>query len=303
LARLPALLGVLLWAAAPAWGGGLPSVVTTTTDLKALVEAVGGDGVRVESLAPAVHDPHAVELKPAQLAQLRAAALLVRVGLDHEPWLRPALRAAGNARLHPGAGGDVDASAGVELLQAETVRARPERGAHVHGLGNPHYWLDPENARVITATVLDGLARIAPAERPRFTENRARFLRDLDAGLARWTRATAPLRGLRVVVAHDSWPYFARRFGLTIVAALEPSPGMPPTPQSLGTLTTRMREGGVGLIIGEPWSSVAMLRQVAARSGARVVTLAASVGADPEARDYLALFDLDVRRLTEAAAP
>ena len=151
--RLPALAAVLLFAAAPAWGGGAISVVTTTTDLKALVEAVGGDRVSVESLAPAIHDPHAVEVKPGQLARLREAALLVRIGLDHEPWLARPLQTAGNPRLLPRGPGDLDVSSGIELLQAETVRARPERGGHVHGVGNTHYWLDPENARVMTATL------------------------------------------------------------------------------------------------------------------------------------------------------
>jgi ABC-type Zn uptake system ZnuABC Zn-binding protein ZnuA len=300
--RLPALLAVLLLAATPAWGGGAIPVVATTTDLKALVEAVGGDRVSVESLAPAVHDPHAVEVKPGQLARLRDAALLVRIGLDHEPWLVRPLRAAGNPRLAPLVLCDLDVSQGIALLQAETVRARPERGGHVHGLGNPHYWLDPENARVITATILGGLARLAPTDHAVFTANRARFLERLDAGLARWSRAMAPLAGLRVVVAHDSWPYFARRFGLVVVAAIEPSPGVPPSPQSLEALTARMREGGVRLIIAEPWSNAAVVAQVAARSGARAVTLASSVGAEPGAGDYIALFDLNVRRLAEAAA-
>ena len=299
--RLPALVLVLLLAAAPAWGGGAISIVTTTTDLKALVEAVGGDRVSVESLAPPIHDPHAVEVKPGQLARLREAALLVRVGLDHEPWLARPLRASGNARLRPRGPGDLDVSAGIELLQTETVRARPERGGHVHGLGNTHYWLDPENARVMSATILGGLARLAPADHAVFTANRARFLERLDAGLARWSRAMGPLAGLRVVVTHDSWPYFARRFGLVVVATIEPSPGVPPSPQSLGALTTRMREGSVRLILAEPWSDPSVIAQVAARSGARAVILASSVGAEPEARDYVALFDLNVRRLVAAA--
>jgi ABC-type Zn uptake system ZnuABC Zn-binding protein ZnuA len=301
-ARLSALLVVLLLTAAPAWGGGELSVATTTTDLRALVEAVGGDRVRVESLTPAVHDPHAVEVKPGQLGRLREAALLVRIGLDHEPWLGRAVRTAGNPALGRGAAGDLDVSAGIELLDTETVRARPARGGHVHGLGNTHYWLDPENARVITASILGGLARVAPADQAAFTANRARFLARLDAGLARWTRAAAPLRGLRVVVAHDSWPYFARRFGLTVVAAIEPSPGVPPSPRSLGDLTSRMRESAVRLVIAEPWSDSSVVSQAAARGGARVVTLPASVGADPEATDYVALFDVNIRRLVEAAA-
>ena len=299
--RLPALLAVVLLVAAPAWGGDPLPVVTTTSDLKALVEAVGGDRVRVESLAPPVHDPHAVEVKPGHLARLREAALLVRIGLDHEPWLGRALQSAANPALLHGAAGNLDVSAGIALLDAETVRA--PRGGHVHGVGNTHYWLDPENARVITATILGGLARVAPADQATFTANRARFVARLDEGLARWTRAAEPLRGLRVVVAHESWPYFARRFGLIIVAAIEPSPGVPPSPQSLGALISRMRDGAVRLVIAEPWSNPSVVSQVATRGGARVVTLAASVGADPEATDYLTLFDVDIRRLVEATAP
>lgn len=291
--------GLILWAAAPAWSGPLP-VVTTSTDLKALVEAVGADRVRVESLAPAVHDPHAVDVKPGQIARLKTAALLVRVGLDHEPWLARALRTANEPRLAPGTPRHLDVSRSVELLQTETPRVREAGRAHVHGFGNPHYWLDPTHARPMTAAILDALARLLPAERASFEANRARFLERLDSAMARWMQAMAPHRGTRAVVFHDTWPYFARRFGLTIVGTVEPTPGVPPSPSYLADLTRRMREGGIRLLIAEPSSNVSIVRQVAERSGARAVTLIASVGGAPEARDYLELFDVNVRRLTEA---
>jgi zinc/manganese transport system substrate-binding protein len=105
-----------------------------------------------------------------------------------------------------------------------------------------------------------------------------------------------------VVVVHESWPYFARRFGLVVAAALEPTPGVPPSPAYLATLTQRMKDAGVRLLIAEPSSSTATVAQVAARSGARVVTLVPSVGGDPEARDYVALFDINIKRLTAALA-
>ena len=298
-----ALAGALLWlAAAPAWGGGPLPVVTTTTDLKALVEAVGGDRVHVTSLAPALHDPHSVDVRPGALVELRSATLLVRIGLDHEPWLARPLAVVGDPRLLPGGAADLDVSRGIALLDAETARVRPERGVHVHGFGNPHYWLDPENARPITARIRDALARLAPADAAAFEANRARFLGRLDAGLARWRGALAPHAGTRVVVAHESWPYFARRFGLVVVAALEPTPGVPPSPAYLAALTERMKAVGVRLIIAEPSTSAALVAGVAARAGARAVVLIPSVGGDPEARDYLTLFDVDVRRLSEALA-
>jgi ABC-type Zn uptake system ZnuABC Zn-binding protein ZnuA len=306
---LRALLGAALgisslagaWlAAAPAWGGGPLAVVATSTDLKSLVEAVGGDRVRVEALALPLHDPHAVEVKPGQIAALRSATLLVKVGLDHEPWLAGLLRTVGDSRFLPGGPNVLDCSKGIDLLQAETARVRPESGEHVHGFGNTHYWLDPENARPITAAILEALARLAPGERSNFESRRGDFLKRLDEGIARWTRALGPFRGTRVVVFHESWPYFARRFGLQIVAAVEPAPGVPPSPAYLSSLTKQMKEANVRLLIAEPYSSAALASRVASLSGARVVTLVPSVGGAPEARDYIALFDLDVERLTQA---
>jgi len=309
-----ALLALL--AAVPAWasreagaaplfhqaGGALP-VVTTSTDLRALAEAVGGERVRVESLAAAVHEPHAVEVTPGQFAKLKAAALLVRIGLDHEPWLARVLRVVSDLRFAPGSPHDLDVSKSVELLQTDTPRVRREGAAHVHGFGNPHYWLDPANARPITAAILEALVRLAPDDRDVFARNRARFLVRLDAALARWTLALAPYRGTRAVVVHDSWPYFARRFGLVVVAAVEPAPGVPPSAAWLATLTAKMREARVRLLIAEPSSNASLVSQVAARGGARAVVLVSSVGADPEAGDHVSLFELDVRRLVKALGP
>jgi len=295
-------LALVLLAAAPAWGGGVLDVVATSTDLKALVEAVGGERVRVESLAPALHEPHAVDVKPGQLARLKSAALLVRVGLDHEPWLARVRATVNDPRFAPGGAADLDVSRGIDLLQTETPRVKSERGPHVHGFGNPHYWLDPANARPMTQTILDGLARLSPDAREAFGRNRARFLEQLDAGLRRWTDAMAPHHGARVVAFHDSWPYFARRFGLVIAATVEPVPGVPPTPASLAALTAGMKAAAVRVLIIEPSASRAVADRVAAPNGARVVTLVPSVGGNAEARDYLTLFDVNVQRLGEALA-
>jgi zinc/manganese transport system substrate-binding protein len=257
--------------------------------LKALVEAVGGDRVRATSLAPAIHEPHQVDVKPSQLADLRSAALLVRIGLDHEPWL---------AKMKPTAP-VVDASRAVTLLQSETARLRADARPHVHGFGNTHYWLDPENGRPMTKAILDGLARVRPEDFNYFEDNRNRFLERLDAGLARWRAAMAPYRGTRIVVIHETWPYFAERFGLKIVGAAEPVPGVPPTPSEIGELIARMRAGSVRVLVIEPYSDMALVNQVAHGAVARVVSLAPSVGAEPGTGDYIQLFDYNVRRWVE----
>ncbi len=301
--RALASLVLLAGAAAPAAAGGGPlAVVATTTDLRALVEVVGGEGVAVESLAPPLQDPHAVDVKPGQVARLKAADLLVSIGLDHEPWLARMLRSAKDPRFARGSPHYLDASRAVELLQTDVPRVKSEGSGHVHGFGNTHYWLDPENARPITASIRDALGRLAPADREGFATRRARFLERLDAGLARWSAALAPFRGTRVVVVHDTWPYFARRFGLAVVAVVEPGPGVPPSPASLVALSERMRSAGVKLIIAEPSANAALVARLAERSGARAVTLVPSVGGAPEASDYLALFDANVARLTGALA-
>jgi len=273
------------------------SVAATTTDLRDLVTAVGGDRVRVESLTDPRQDPHALEILPRQLVRLREAQLLVRIGLDHEPWLARALRGL------PRPPRDLDVSRAVTLLGTETPRLRAERGAHVHAFGNTHYWLDPEAARPITARIADVLATLSPADKTIFDTNRARFLTRLDAGLARWAQALKPFAGARVVTAHDTWPYFARRFGLTIAATIEERPGVPPSAAYVAQLVARMRATGIRVVIGEPAAPTALVRRIADQAGARVVTLAPSVDADPEATDYVTLFDVNVRRLAGALAP
>jgi ABC-type Zn uptake system ZnuABC Zn-binding protein ZnuA len=271
-------------------------VAATTTDLRDLVAAVGGERVRVESLTDPRHDPHARELLPRQLDRLRDAALVVRVGLDHEPWLRRAVTAAG-AR-----GVDLDLSRAVAILDADTPRLRADARPHLHAYGNPHYWLDPENARLLTARIGDTLAALDPGGRAVFAANRASFLARLDAGLARWRAQMAPFAGTRIVVAHDTWPYFARRFELVIAAAVEEQPGVPPSAAHLARLVERMRAADVRALVAEPGAAPAILRRLADATGARVVTLAPSVGAQPEAHDYIALFDLNVARLAAALA-
>jgi len=298
---LCALLFLLLWIAV-AWGADPVSVVTTSTDLKALVQAVGGEKVQVESLAPPLHDPHALEVKPGQLSKMKDASLLVRIGLDHEPWLDRALRTLSDRRFVRDSPNYLDTSKGIQLLQAETPRVRADKGAHVHGFGNTHYWLDPENSKPITAAILEAVARLAPGERRYFEANRKRFLDQLDERLKLWLRAMARLNGTRVITVHETWPYFAQRFGLVIVGVVEPTPGVPPPPSYLASLIQQMRASGVTLLIAEPYSNASVVSRVAAQSGASAITLIPSVAGDPEASDYLSLFDLNIKRLSSAAA-
>jgi ABC-type Zn uptake system ZnuABC Zn-binding protein ZnuA len=298
---LYALPFFLLWIAT-AWGADPLYVVTTSTDLKALVQVVGGERVQVESLAPPLHDPHALEVKTSQLSKIKRASLLVRIGLDHEPWLGRALRTLSDRRFVPDSPNYLDTSKGIQLLQAETPRVRADKGAHVHGFGNTHYWLDPENSKPITGAILEAVVRLVPGERHHFEANRKRFLDQLDERRKIWLRAMARLNGTRVVTVHETWPYFAQRFGLVVVGVVEPTPGVPPSPSYLASLIQQMRASGVKLLIAEPYSNASVVSQIAAQSGASAITLIPSVAGDPEASNYLSLFDLNIKRLSSAAA-
>lgn len=261
-------------------------VIATSADLKSLAQAVGGDRVDVESLAAPEQDPHAIEVKPAQLARARSAALLIRVGLDHEPWL---------AKLKlPASVTVLDASGTVRLLQTETPRLRAERRAHVHAFGNTHYWLDPANALAITAAIRDALAKLRPADAQAFHANRALFAEGLSKNLDEWKKTLLPHRGAKLVVVHDSWSYFAEAFGLKLLASVESHPGVPPSPSELAALFQRMRESGARILIADPHSNPSLVRQIAERTGAQAVTLA------PSGHDYIRLLDGNVSRLAQA---
>jgi len=272
-------------------------VAATTTDVRELVMAVGGDRVRVETLTDPSQGHHPRELLPRQLTVLAKADLLARVGFDNEPWLPQALRS-----VRPRAR-DLDLSKAITPITTETARLRADSRPHIHAFGSPNYWLDPENAHPLTAAILDKLMAISPDHRAAFEQNRSRFLAKVDTAMARWLEQLRPYRGTRVVVGHDAWPYFARRFGLTITATVEEKPGVPPSPKYLATLIDRMRQTGVRVIIADPESPMVLLHRISGATGARVALLVPSVGADPAASDYFTLFEVNVARLLKALTP
>ena len=293
------LLAATVLVAAPAIA--VTHVVTTTTDLAALAAAVGGDAVTVESIVPPGVDPEGFEPRPGDLARLRHADLVVRVGLGFDYWLDALTLQIGDKRLLRGGEGYVDASVGIPRLE---VRAQPvmNEGGHAHGVANPHYWLDPENAVTVTAGIAEALVRIAPAERRRILANRDAFLSRLEARRVAWDRALGPFAGTRLIVYHNSWPYFARRFRLDVIASIEPKAGVAPGPAHLAHLIAEGRNAQVRAIVHEPYEPDDASRFVAGKLAVPVVRLAISVGSLEGTSDYLALFDYNVSALVRALA-
>ena len=206
------------------------NVITSTTDLAALTQEVGGDKVNVESIAKGYQDPHFVEAKPSFLLKLRQADLLIAVGLQLEiGWLPPLITQSGNPRIQVGAPGYLDASQFAEILeipQGTVTRAEGD----VHPLGNPHYWLDPDNGRRIARGIANKLADMDPADGAFFQQRFQDFEKRLLAAEQKWDAEMKPYRGRKVVTYHRSLPNFAKHFGLDVIGYVEPRPGIPPTP-------------------------------------------------------------------------
>jgi ABC-type Zn uptake system ZnuABC Zn-binding protein ZnuA len=279
-------------------------IVTTTTDLKSLADAVGGDRVEASSLVPPNTDPEEYQARPQDVARLKDARLVVRVGLDFDLWFDRLLTQA--TLTHPkmrelrrGEGGHVDASAAIAVLDIRGASVGPSDG-HAHGSGNPHYWLDPRNAEIITGNILERLARIDPANAAHYEANRLAFLGRLEAKLKEWSAKLAPEPDLRMVAYHNSWAYLARRFRLNFVGYIEPKPGVPPSPAHLAGLIRTMRERNVRIVVRQPHEPEKNAAFVAEKAAASVVLLAGSVGALPSAPDYLSLFDANVDALLAA---
>jgi len=279
---------------------GKLNVIATTEDLAAIAREVAGDRASIESLARGYQDPHYVEPKPSFILKLQKADVLIAVGRELEiGWLPPLIQQSRNARIQPGAEGYLDASLHAEILeipQGQITRAMGD----VHPLGNPHYWLDPENGKRIAKDVADKLSQLRPNDRASFEQRLADFTTRLDAAEKRWVAMMAPYRGAKVVTYHRSFPNFARRFGLDIIGYVEPRPGIPPTPQHTLDLINEMKRQNVKLILVEPYFDLKTPNSIARATDGVVLVMPPSVGGVKEVTDYFKLFDYDLNLLINA---
>ncbi len=296
------LIGALLalgpWAGR-AEGADNVRVVATTTDLKALTEAVGGDLVEVDALARGSQNPHDLEVRPSLMVKVRRADLLVINGLELDQWAEVVVQGANNPKVVPGAPGRVDASSGILVLEVPRTRVDRSMG-DVHPVGNPHYTIDPGMAPDVTANILEGLVRVAPQHRAVFERNREQFLSRLGQAMAKWSAELAPYKGTKVIVDHNMWPYFLTRFGLVQAGSVEERPGIPATPTHLTKLIAAMKEDKIKVILAVPWADYKLAERVAQEAGAKVVLVANGVGALKGTDTYLDTIDYNVRAVAQA---
>jgi ABC-type Zn uptake system ZnuABC Zn-binding protein ZnuA len=289
-----------LMAGLPAGAQSKLNVVTTTEDLAAIAREVGGDHITVDSIARGYQDPHFVEAKPSFILKLQKADMLVLVGRDLEiGWLPPLIQQSRNSRVQVGADGYVDASLHVRILeipQGQITRAEGD----VHPLGNPHYWLDPENGKLIARDMFEKFARFRPNDRAYFEQRMNDFTNRLSEAEKRWVAMMAPYKGIKVVTYHRSFPNFSERFGLNIVGYVEPKPGIPPTPQHTLDLINEMKKSNIKLVLVEPYFDLKTPNSIGRATGAEVLVMLPSVGGTKEVTDYFKLFDYDLNLLITA---
>ena len=274
-------------------------VVTTLTDLGSIAKFVGGDHVDVFSIATGYQNPHFVDPKPSYILKLARADVFVTVGLDLEiGWVPPLLNSARNAKIQKGGDGYCDASIGIPLLNVPVSASREQGDIHIYG--NPHYWLDPLNGKIIAKNIFDALVRVDPDHRSAYEANLKSFESTIDAKTKEWIEKVRPFAGTKVIAYHDEWPYFEQRFGLRIMDFLEPKPGIPPTPSQLLKVINEMKRDHMKVIIISPYFTTESADLVARSTGGKVLTLATSVAAYSQIKTYFDLFDYDIRQITDA---
>jgi zinc/manganese transport system substrate-binding protein/zinc transport system substrate-binding protein/manganese/iron transport system substrate-binding protein len=286
-----ACFAFLAGSAQPVVASDLLNVVVTVPVLKDFAEQVGGPRVRVVSLLSGTENEHTYSPKPGDLLAVRRARVFIEVGMGLEVWVGALVRNAGNRDLVV-----VTTSDGIVKIADHG----PEPGTHGHGNGNPHVWLDPENAKLMVGRIAEAFAAADPAHAGEYRAGRDQYVRRIDALETELAAQLHRVTDRRVVVHHPAWPYFARRFGLDIAGAIIMQSGGEPSARHLQALTRTIREGRIRVIVSEPQLNQKLPRILAQESGAQLVVLTAMPGGLPGTGTYLDMLRYNVTKLAEA---
>jgi zinc/manganese transport system substrate-binding protein len=275
-------------------------VVASLPDFGSIAEAIGGKAVDVTTIARGSEDPHFVDARPSFVRVLNKADLLIEGGADLEVgWLPTLVNSARNAKILGNERGHLVLSRFVKLMEVPGAPVDRSMG-DVHPTGNPHYWMDPRNGKIIAEKIAASLSELDPKNAESYRKNLAAFTKKLDEKWPEWQKKLEPLRGAKVITYHKSYEYFAAAFGLEVIGQLEPKPGIEPSATHIAQLVQRAKEAGVKFVLVEPYRPRRAAEQVAEAVGARMVVLPDKTGSTPEAKDYISLFDEIVSRLTDS---
>jgi zinc/manganese transport system substrate-binding protein len=273
-------------------------VVAATPELADITKQVGGDRVSVYSIAKPNQDYHMIDPRPSDVSKIARADMIVRVGLDLDMWFDALLNQASNTRVRKGAPGYVDASAGIPRLEVPREQITGASG-DIHVNGNPHYFYDPENGKIIAHNILEGLIRVSPSNKAYFQGNYERFADEIDRRTKEWRQELAPYKGRPVVIYHASAIYFLKRFGLEQFGELEPKPGIPPSAAHVSDLMKRMKEAHVTAMVIESIYPRRFPDLIARETGIKYQVVPYSVGS-LGTKSYTDLIDMWVDKYRDA---
>jgi len=271
------------------------NIVVTIPVLKDLTEQVGGRHVRVTSLLSGYENEHTYSPKPSDLVAVRKARLLFEIGIGLEVWVSSLVKNAGSASLRV-----VTTSKGIALL-----RDRPNREGELHAAeeeeqGNPHIWMDPENATTMMRHITEALIQVDPAHATEYRSNQASYLRKLDQLRGDLSDRIRRLADRRFIAHHPAWPYFARRFGFQIVGTIQPQSGSEPSALHLHGLIATIKKDRIKVVVSEIQLSQKIPEMLAKETGARVVVLTTLPGGLPHTETYLDMLRYNVLQLANA---
>jgi ABC-type Zn uptake system ZnuABC Zn-binding protein ZnuA len=271
------------------------NIVVTIPVLKDLAEQVGGPHVRVTSLLSGYENEHTYSPKPSDLIAVRKARLLFEVGIGLEVWVSSLVKNAGSSSLRV-----VTTSKGIALLRDRSDHDGAAQSAEEDERGNPHVWMDPENATTMMRHITEALIQIDPAHATEYRANQASYLRKLDQLRGDLSDRVTRLADRRFIAHHPAWPYFARRFGFKIVGTIQPQSGSEPSALQLHGLIAKIKKDRIKVVVSEIQLSQKIPELLAKETGARVVVLTTLPGGLPNTETYLDMLRYNVLQLANA---
>ena len=273
---------------------GKVRIVSSTTDIADIVKIIGGDHVTVTSIARGNQDPHYVEILPSYMLKVRKADIYFMVGMELDLWAQQIIDGSRNRKVMV-----VDCSVEINKMEVPTGQIDASMG-DIHRFGNPHYWLDPENGKLIARMVAEKLINHDSKNAEQYQSNLTQFENDLNSAISMWTKRFSDLREKNIIFYHNSWPYFSKRFGLITVGFLEPKPGITPSPSQLNQVINQIKENEIEVVASESYFSDRAPKFIESKTNVRTVKLAQSVGAIEGADSYINLFETNLLILAKA---
>jgi zinc/manganese transport system substrate-binding protein len=270
-------------------------IVTTTTVIYDLVKQIGKDKVKVDFLCRGDQDPHFLEVMPSYMLKLRNADLVFKIGLDLEKWLPQLIDGSRNSKIKI-----IDLSRNINKLEVPATKPDASQG-DIHPYGNPHYWLAPENAKIMINEIYEALAEQSPKDTEYFKKNLDEYISILDKNIKKWKNEIEKIKDKKIITFHSSWIYFTTEFGIKVAGHVEPKPGVPPSPSHNAEIIQLIKSTGIKTILMENYYSDSAPKQIAELTGAKVVKVPVGVYGMDEIDSYVKMIDYIISQIAQRA--